>query len=178
MKTPICTFDAKTGMLCTKCEAKLKLGHLTHADIEGAIKITKLAERNQDINKFTMVSAAKVDGDFILSLRGSDVSVLRTNAALSRKFEDEFQSRVWFVEAEATDRRFIENLFFPARVVTVSLIWLPDGSKLTRVIVGDKNNSQSQINIEKIKQISKQVRNIELLVELEHQKNRRQKYGQ
>jgi transcription antitermination factor NusA-like protein len=168
LKIPICTFDAKTGILCAKCETKLKLGHLKQADVEGAIKITKLAEHNQDINKFTMVGAAKVDGDFVLILRGSDISVLRANTMLPTKFEHEFQSKVWFVEAEATDKRFIENLFFPLRVQTVNLIWLPDGSKLTRVIIaGKSNNPESKTTIEKIKKIAKEIRNIELLVEFE-----------
>jgi transcription antitermination factor NusA-like protein len=167
LKTPICTFDAKTGILCAKCETKLRLGHLTHADIEGAMKITKIAEHNQDVNKFTMISAAKVDDDFILILRGSDIIVLRTNTSLSKKFEDEFQSKVWFVEAEATDRRFIENLFFPAKVLTVNLIWLPDGNKLTKVIVTDGNHSELESNVEKIKKIAKEIRNIELLVEVQ-----------
>lgn len=168
MKTPICTFDAKTGILCAKCETKLRLGHLKQTDVEGAIKITKLAEHNQDINKFTMVGAAKVDGDFVLILRGSDISVLRANTMLPTKFEHEFQSKVWFVEAEATDKRFIENLFFPLRVLTVNLIWLPDGNKLTRVIIaGKSNNSESKTIIEKIKKIAKEIRNIELLVEFE-----------
>lgn len=167
MKTPICTFDAKTGILCAKCETKLRLGHLTHADIDGAMKITKIAEHNQDVNKFTMISAAKVDDDFILILRGSDIIVLRTNTSLSKKFEDEFQSKVWFVEAEATDRRFIENLFFPAKVLTVNLIWLPDGNKLTKAIVTDGNPSELESNVEKIKKIAKEIRNIELLVELQ-----------
>jgi transcription antitermination factor NusA-like protein len=168
LKTPICTFDAKTGILCAKCETKLRLGHLKQTDVEGAIKITKLAEHNQDINKFTMVGAAKVDGDFVLILRGSDISVLRANTMLTTKFEHEFQSKVWFVEAEATDKRFIENLFFPLRVLTVNLIWLPDGNKLTRVIIaGKSNNSESKTTIEKIKKIAKEIRNIELLVEFE-----------
>ncbi|MFL6461709.1 MAG: transcription elongation factor NusA [Nitrososphaeraceae archaeon] len=168
MKTPICTFDAKTGILCAKCETKLRLGHLKQTDVEGAIKITKLAEHNQDINKFTMVGAAKVDGDFVLILRGSDISVLRANTMLPTKFEHEFQSKVWFVEAEAPDKRFIENLFFPLRVLTVNLIWLPDGNKLTRVIIaGKSNNSESKTTIEKIKKIAKEIRNIELLVEFE-----------
>jgi transcription antitermination factor NusA-like protein len=167
LKTPICTFDAKTGILCAKCETKLRLGHLTHADIEGAMKITKIAEHNQDVNKFTMISAAKVDDDFILILRGSDIIVLRTNASLSKKFEDEFQSKVWFVEAEATDRRFIENLFFPAKVLTVNLIWLPDGNKLTKAIITDGNPSELDSNVQKIKKIAKEIRNIELLVELQ-----------
>jgi transcription antitermination factor NusA-like protein len=167
LKTPICTFDAKTGILCAKCETKLRLGHLTHADIEGAMKITKIAEHNQDVNKFTMISAAKVDDDFILILRGSDIIVLRTNTSLSKKFEDEFQSKVWFVEAEATDRRFIENLFFPAKVLTVNLIWLPDGNKLTKAIITDGNPSELESNVKKIKKIAKEIRDIELLVELQ-----------
>jgi hypothetical protein len=144
------------------------LGQLKQADVEGAIKLTKLADRNQDVNKFTMMGAAKVDGDFVLILRGSDISVLRANTMLPTKFEHEFQSKVWFVEAEATDKRFIENLFFPLRVLTVNLIWLPDGNKLTRVIIaGKSNNSESKTTIEKIKKIAKEIRNIELLVEFE-----------
>ena len=170
MRTPICTFDAKTAILCTKCETRLRLGHLTHADVDGAIKITKLAERNQDINKFTMTGASRVDKDFILALRGSDISAIRANSILSKKFEDEFQSKVWFIESEATDRRFIENLFFPAKVRAVNMIWLPDGSKLTKAIISTPNKFESQSNIEKIKQIAKEIRNIELLVEFEHQK--------
>lgn len=170
MRTPICTFDAKTGILCTKCETKLRLGHLTHADIEGAIKITKLAEHNPDIDKFTMISASKIDEDFVLVLRGSDISVLRANKDISRIMEDGFHSKVWFVEAEATDRRFIENLFFPAKILTVSLVWLPDGNKLTKVIVAGTNNFEWPINVEKIKKIANEIRNIELLVEFEQQK--------
>jgi len=170
LKTPICTFDAKTAILCAKCETKLRSGQLTDADIEGAIKITKLAERNQHINKFTMTSASKVDEDFIIALSGPDINTIRSNSALSKKFEDEFQSKVWFVEAQATDKRFIENLFFPTKVLAVNILWLPDGSKLTKIIIStsDKIELQQHPNIEKIKQIAKNIRNIELLVEFEN----------
>jgi transcription antitermination factor NusA-like protein len=153
------------------CETKLRSGQLTDADIEGAIKITKLAERNQDISKFSMTSATKVDEDFIIALSGSDISMIRANPTLSKKFEDEFQSKVWFVEADASDKRFIENLFFPIKVIAVNMIWLPDGSKLTKAILSasDKIEAQQQHpNIEKVKQIANKIRNIELLVEFEN----------
>ena len=71
------------------------------------------------------------------------------------------------VEAEANDKRFIENLFFPIRVLAVNVIWLPDGSKLTKVIISASNKSEVS-KIEKIKQIAKKIRNIELLVESEN----------
>jgi transcription antitermination factor NusA-like protein len=168
LKTPICDFDAKTAILCTKCETRLRLGHLTDTDIEGAIKITKLAERNRDINKFTMTAASKVDKDFIIALSGSDIITIRSNSALSKKFEDEFQSKVWFVEADATDKRFIENLLFPVNVLAVNMIWLPDGSKLTKAMISTSNKFGLQPNIEKIRQIAREIRNIELLVEFEN----------
>ena len=167
MKTPICSFDAKTGTLCSKCEDKLRSGHLTQADVECAVKLVKIAERDQEINKFTMINAYHVNGDIVLVLQRSDLSALRSNVELSRKIEQQFENKVWFVEAEATDKRFLENLFFPARILTINLIWLPDGSKLTKVIVAAKDGQVSGINVEQIQKITKTVRNIELLVDFE-----------
>lgn len=141
-----------------------------YADVEGAIKISRLAERNEDVNKFTMVRASKVDGDFILSLCVSDINVLRVNPSLIKKFDDEFQSKVWFVETDTTDRRFVENLFFPAMVLMANLVWIPDGIKLTKVIISTQNQPELQLNLEKIKKIAKEIRNIEMVVEFENRK--------
>ena len=114
-----------------------------------------------------MTFASKVHEDFIIALFGQDISIIRSNSTLSKKFEDEFQSKVWFVEAEANDKRFIENLFFPIRILAVNVIWLPDGSKLTKVIISASNKSEVS-KIGKIKQIAEKIRNIELLVESEN----------
>ena len=167
MKTPICSFDAKTGTLCAKCEDKLQSGHLTHVDVECAVKLVKLAERDEEINKFTMVNAYQVNEDIVLVLQRSDLSILRSNVELASRIQAQFQSKLWFVEAEATDKRFLENLFFPARILTINLIWLPDGNKLTKVIVTAHNIRVSDINVEQIQKITKTVRNIELLVDFE-----------
>src|SRR5207245_2207879 len=134
------------------------------------IKIAKLAEGSQDVNNFTMIDASKVGDDFILTLRSSDINILRTNASILRRFENEFQSKVWFVEGQATDRRFIENLIFPAKVLAVHMIWFPDGSKLTKVMVSAQNKPEVQSKIERIKRIAKQIKNIELVVEFEYEK--------
>ena len=52
----------------------------------------------------TLRGAYKVDDDFILTLGSSDINILRTYPSVLRTFEDEFQSKVWFVEGQATDR--------------------------------------------------------------------------
>ncbi|HZC88250.1 MAG TPA: hypothetical protein VE199_01420 [Nitrososphaera sp.] len=163
MKSPICSFDAKSGVLCTKCEEKLHSGGISQDDVDASTRLTRLAERDSNINKFTLVRAARVDEDFVLVLRRPDVSALRSNASLADKIEREFGQKVWFAESEASDRRFIENLLHPLKVTAVNQFWLPDGNKLTKVIVSQK----VQFDMEKVQKIARAVRGIELLVEFQ-----------
>jgi hypothetical protein len=171
LKSPICSFDAKSGVLCKNCEAKLKAGSITEDDIDAAKKLIGLADHDQQINRFTLVRGTRVHGDFVLVLRGPDVSVLRANKELASKIEKEMGQKVWFIETEASDRRFIENLFHPAKVLSVNFFWLPEANKLTRVIVAGDAKSAS-VNIEKVQTIAKAVRNIELLVEFKNNQKR------
>jgi transcription antitermination factor NusA-like protein len=169
LKTPICSFDAKSGVLCRKCEAKLKSGSITQDDVEAATKLIGLADRNQEINKFTLIRGTRVHGDFVLVFRGPDVNVLRGNEELASKIEKQIGQKVWFVETEASDRRFIESLLHPLKVLSVNFFWLPEANKLTKVIIADDGKNTS-VNIDKVQKIAKAIRNIELLVEFNNQK--------
>lgn len=159
-------------MLCRTCEAKLKSGSITQDDIDAAKKLINLADRNQEINKFTLVRGTRVNGDFVLVLRGQDVSVLRGNQELTNKIEKEMGEKVWFVETEASDRRFIESLFHPIKVLSVNFFWLPEANKLTKVVVAD-DGKNAQLNLEKVQKIAKAVRNIELLIEFNNSQKRK-----
>lgn len=171
MKTPICSFDAKSGVLCRKCETKLKSGSITQDDVEAATKLIGLADRNQEVNKFTLSRATRVHGDFVLVFRGSDVSVLRSNEALASNIEKQMGQKVWFVETEASERRFIESLFHPLKVLSVNFFWLPQANKLTKVIIAD-DAKNTLVNIEKVQKIAKAIKNIELLVEFKNNQKR------
>ena len=171
MKTPICSFDAKSGVLCRKCETKLKSGSITQDDVEAATKLIGLADRNQEVNKFTLIRATRVNGDFVLVFRGSDVSVLRSNEALASNIEKQMGQKVWFVETEASERRFIESLFHPLKVLSVNFFWLPQANKLTKVIIAD-DAKNTPVNIEKVQKIAKAIKNIELLVEFKNNQKR------
>lgn len=166
VKTPICSFDAKTGVLCAKCEERLNAGQITKDDVEAAVRLTKVASKSQEVDKFTLNKGAKVDSEFVLALRGSDVIALRSNSTLAERIEKEFDQKVWFLDSEASERGFVEGLFHPARVASVNQFWLPDGNKLTKVIIAGRAG-QRKLDIEKIQKIAKAVRNMELLVEFE-----------
>jgi len=147
-------------------------GNISQDDVDAAQKLIRLADRNQEINKFTLVRGTRVNGDFILVLRSHDVSVLRGNAELANQIEREMGQKVWFVETEASDRRFIESLFYPLKVLSVNFYWLPASSKLTRVVIaGDAKDPE--FNLEKIQRIAKAIRNVELLVEFSNSTKRK-----
>ena len=75
------------------------------------------------------------------------------------------------MEGDSTDRKFIENLFFPTRVLNINLIWLPDGNKVTKIIVEENDGARSQLDSKKIQKIAKQVKNMELVIELKNARN-------
>jgi transcription antitermination factor NusA-like protein len=165
LKTPICSFDAKTGILCSKCESKLKTGHLSVGDIDASIKLTRLAEKNNVIDKFTLVGAYKIEDKLILIFPTADISTLRSDNELLNKIKKEFNNNVWFVESGATERRFIENLIFPVKISSINLVWLPDGNKITKIIISNKKNQNKKVDTNIITKIAKEIKNIELLIE-------------
>ena len=71
--------------------------------------------------------------------------------------------------AGGSDRKFLEDIFFPARVLTVNTVFLPDGEKKTKVIVPAKRSERRIGDFDKLRVAVKQARGIELLVETERE---------
>ena len=167
MKTPICAFDAKTGILCNMCESRLNTGQITEYDVKGSIILTELAQKIPEIDKMTLVNSKEIDDEVILILKPSDVRTIRSNSKLYDLIQNSFKKNIWIVESDATDRRLLENLFYPARINNINFIWLPDGNKLTRVVIDKKINNITNNKIEIIKKISLTIKNIELVIDTE-----------
>ncbi|MEM3437652.1 MAG: hypothetical protein QXP55_03840 [Nitrososphaerales archaeon] len=167
MKTPICSFCAKTGILCPKCETKFRSGHISKTDVEVSVRLTKFAEKFPEFDKMTLVRAFDMGDEYVLVLKGGDLVKLRRDPQLIKRIESELQRKVWFIEGEASDRKMLEDLFYPVRILTVNIVWLPDGSKLIKAIISGRKTEKFPIDIEQIKRIVKEVRGIDLLVEFE-----------
>jgi transcription antitermination factor NusA-like protein len=167
LKTPICTFDAKTGILCNMCENKLAAGQITNSDVESSIVLTKLSLKNPEIDKMTLIASKEIDNEVILFFKSSDFRTIRSNTKLIELIRQGFKKNIWIVESDSNDRRFLENLFYPIRIDNFNFIWLPDGHKLTRVVIDKKINSIEKITLERIKKISLSLKKIELVVDTE-----------
>jgi len=168
-RIPICAFDAKTGILCAKCQAKLTAGQISDADIQASKMLVKLSDSIPEINKMALLKTHEVGGNYVLEMEQPDVAVARSRPEIKQKLEDGLKGKVWLIPNSNSDRRFLEELFYPIRILTVNTVWLPDGSKLTKVIVPGRRPDRLRAEIEALTKIVKEVKGIELMVESERE---------
>ncbi|MDG6908570.1 MAG: transcription elongation factor NusA [Nitrososphaerota archaeon] len=169
MKTPICSFDARTGVLCPQCDAKLRSGQLSRTDVDVSIKLTKAAEKNSDLAKISLTRAIQFGNDYVLILDPGTLAPLRRDPSFQKNLQTVLGGKIWLTEADTTDRKELEDLFFPIRVANVNTVWLPDGTKLTKVVIPGKKTERFPHDTEMISRILKETREMDLMVEFERQ---------
>lgn len=167
LKTPICSFDAKTGILCPKCQSKLRSGHLTQSDVDYSVKLVKISDSMPALDGMNLLRAIDVDGDALLVLNAGDVVKLRRTDQALKRFEEAMGQKIWLVSGQATDREILEDLFFPVKILTVNTVFLPDSSKMIKAIISGRRPEELSLNLERIVRIARMVRGIELIVEFE-----------
>jgi transcription antitermination factor NusA-like protein len=169
VRLPICNFDAKTGILCANCESRLRRGEISKADVEASKAVVGLADRLPELGKVTLKRAFEVGGAYVLEFEQQDLAAIRSNPSVCAELEGTLKGKAWVVGAGSTDRKFLEDIFFPARVLTVNTVWLPDGGKKTKVIVPARRSERRIGDFDKLREAVRQARGIELLVETERE---------
>ncbi len=167
MKLPICGFDAKNAILCPQCESKVESGELTKADVDASMNLAKIAKSNKEIEDFTLYSCKEFDGNFVLSLAKNDIMTIRQSRILYRILQKQFKGKIWLVEADETDKRFIEDLFFPTKILSINAVWAPGGIQKTKAIVSGKWTPKFPIDTERVVHIVKNARNLDIEIEFE-----------
>lgn len=167
MKLPICNFDANNAILCPQCETKIESGKLTKADADASIKLAKLAKENKIFEKFTLYSCKEIDGNYVLTLSKNDIMMIRQSRVLYRKIQEQFSGKIWLVENDETDKKFIEDLFFPTKILSINSVWAPGQIQKTKAIVSGKWTPRFPIDLDKVIQIVKNARNLDIEIEFE-----------
>ncbi|MCS5527756.1 MAG: transcription elongation factor NusA [Nitrosopumilus sp.] len=163
---PICGFDAKNAVLCPQCEGKVDSGVLTKADVDASITLAKIAKTNKEIENFSLHSCKEFQENFILSLAKNDIMIVRQSRTLYRLLQDQFKGKIWLVEADETDKKFIEDLFFPTKILAINVVWTK-GVQKTKAVVSGKWTLKFPIDTKKVIEIVKNIRNLDIEIEFE-----------
>jgi transcription antitermination factor NusA-like protein len=162
----VCHFCLKSGILCPKCQAKLRLGEITETDLEIGRLLVSLENTYAPLQDVYFHKAVETDGVLALIVgRGDVAKILSYGGKILRAIGEKTGKNIRILEYGTDDRKFLEDLFAPLNIVTINTIWLPDGSQETRVILRRRGRRQPPLNVEAIKQIAQRVRGITLRVE-------------
>ena len=170
MKFPICNFDAKNAVLCPKCEKNVESGTVTKVDVDASIKLAQLAKSNQIIDKFTLYSCKEFNGNFVLSLAKNDIMIIRQSRTLYKLLQEQFKGKIWLVEDDENDKKFIEDLLFPTKILSINSVWVPGGVQKTKAVVSGKWTPKFPIDTNKVIQIVKNARNLDIEIEFEEKR--------
>ena len=163
MKAKLCQFCLRSGILCSRCRAKLERGEVTQLDLEVARLLVSIEDKYPLLQDVFFHKAVEADNVLaILVGRGDAGKILSYGGRIIRFLESKVGKDVRILEYNTSERKFLEDLFAPLTILTINKIWLPDGTVETKVIL---KGSRRRINIDAMKEIAKKIRGITLRVE-------------
>ena len=162
----ICYFCLKSGILCSKCQEKVKSGKVTELDLKVARLFFSLESSYpllQDVYFYRAVEAGNLLA--IIVGKADMARILSYGGKIIKEIGKETGKSIRVLEYGVDDRKFLEDLFAPLSIVTINTIWLPDGSTETRVILKKGERRLLRINTVALKEIAQKVRGITIRVE-------------
>ncbi|HEX9262326.1 MAG TPA: hypothetical protein VF893_07340, partial [Candidatus Bathyarchaeia archaeon] len=166
LKTELCSFCLKSGILCQKCSAKVKSGEISDTDLKIARLLLSLEEKYPSLQNVCFYRAIEAGRTLAVIVGHGDVPrLLGYGGKIMKAIGDETGRSVRVLEYGVDDRKFLEDLFLPLNILTINTIWLPDGSTETRVILRRKRGAQMPFDLKALKEIALKVKKMSLRVE-------------
>ena len=166
MKTELCSFCLKSGILCHKCSAKVKAGEISDIDLRIARLLLSLEEKYPALQNVCFYKAVEANRTLAIVVGHGDVPrILGYSGKIMRVLGKETGKSIRVLEYGVDDRKFLEDLFMPLTILTINTIWLPDGTTETRVILKRRRGSPMPFDAKALKEIARKVRKISLRVE-------------
>ena len=166
MKTELCSFCLKSGILCQKCLAKVKAGEISELDLRIARLLLSLEEKYPSLQNVCFYKAFDVNKTLAIIVGHGDMPrLLGYGGKIIKALGEETGKSVRVLEHGVDDRKFLEDLFTPLSILTINTIWLPDGTTETRVILKKRRRFQVPFDSKALKEIACKVRKMSLRVE-------------
>jgi transcription antitermination factor NusA-like protein len=93
--------------------------------------------------------------------------ILSGGAKTVHAISDSLGKKVKILSYGGDDRQFLEDLLSPLSILTLNTIWIPDGSTETKVVISGREPRRLPVDLQTVKGLAKQIRNISLRIEFE-----------
>lgn len=166
MKTELCQFCLRSGMLCPKCKKKLEKGEISELYLEIGRLLVSMEEEYPPLQNVFFHKVVESNGVLAIFVgRGDIAKILSYGGKIIKSLERNTKKTVRVLESNSEERKFLEDLFAPMTILTVNRIWVPDGSTETRVILKGNERRRTSKYINALKEIAKESQGLTLRIE-------------
>jgi hypothetical protein len=141
--TPICAFDARTGILCKKCKLKLRKKKITSLDVEVS-KAFGLADQKYPklLQNVTLARAHQIDNNGTIVLLIRNGNNIEDNQDIKMFLEDQISSQIEIVELGSGQRAAFTHFFAPLEILKIDQLFVPPEGDIELKITlrGDPTN--------------------------------------
>ncbi|MBP1449836.1 MAG: transcription elongation factor NusA [Thermoproteus sp.] len=154
-KYPFCEFCVKTRVLCPKCQGLIDSGRHDWLDLDVVDALMKL-EKKYNLSDVEYIRSHETDAFVVVVLRGFKRLPRGAQAQLERDLSSALGRNVRVVE-KGSANEIIAQLVSPARLLTISTSWLPDGTTETVVKIPSRELRRLPARPEKLQEVLNRV---------------------
>jgi transcription antitermination factor NusA-like protein len=155
LRYPLDRICIKSGVFCSHCQQKIESEVVERGELEVLKALVNLEDKLKFLRRGEYVKSILVGDDVYLFVKnGFDSTELNT---LEQELSRELGRRVRVVEYTHDLRSLVEQILYPATIIGINRVWLPDGTEILSVRVSrrDKRHlaslkEQVELLIEKI----------------------------
>lgn len=172
MRMQLCNFCVKSGILCQKCQEKIRTGEVSETYIRIAKLLIKFEDKYPSIQKIFLNNVYNVDNIIAIAVgNGDSARLLASRGQILRDLSKSIGKRIRVFEKSGDVRKFLEDLFMPTKILAINTIWLPDGSTETRVVLPERPRRLS-LRRDVLKELAEKIRGMTLRITFEDQEER------
>jgi len=167
MRTPICEICLKSGILCPGCQEKVTTGEITQLDVEISKILHKIDTQYGLPKDFQFLKSYVFDDLLIIVVGKNDVgNIVGKGGKILKILQKELNNKIRVIESTDNVRKILEDLLYPARIVGINIIYLPDGER-KRVRISHEDRKRLPIDLEKAKDIIKVLTGEEITITID-----------
>lgn len=142
-------------------------GELEPWEVDIMKRLLDLEERGlKELRGLAYVRSVRYGGLLVVVLRGGQLTDSLTKR-LAKELSEELSTRVKVLEYSADVRRLATQLLYPARVLGVNIVWLPDGTQLYSVRIPRSDERLFPVEREGVEEILSRLTGHNVVVRLE-----------
>jgi len=152
MKIPFCDFCAKSGSLCQKCRELIESGRNNDLDLKLSKILLEEAGRIRELEKIEFKKAYVEEGFLLILSNNEGVKLLRDRRELAERImRDTGVEKIIVVDYRKDQKRKLEELVYPFRIIGLSKVWLPGNITEFKIMVeGRELDEQHAQRLEKL----------------------------